>query len=60
MEAKQIVKAVKLPEGRKQLQVTVPQDIVDGIRARGIDSVVIYRRGDVVIIEPMEPCEVSE
>ena len=53
-EPKKVLRVVKIPEGRKQLQVTIPQDIVDSLRAQGVEFVAVYRRGEVVLIEPFD------
>ena len=53
-EPKKVLRVVKIPEGRKQLQVTIPQDLVDSLRSQGVEFVAVYRRGEIVTIEPFD------
>ena len=49
-----MIKRIKIPTGRKQLVITVPQYLVDGIQARGVEYVRVSVFGDVLIVEPDE------
>jgi len=54
MDKPRVIKRIKIPTGRKQLVITVPQYLVDGIQARGVEYVRVSVFGDVLIVEPDE------